>query len=103
MKIRIKVIRISVYQDLIDRYEIYQKNPCCMKLNDEFIIDKLVRPDNFCEVAFEILYPFLKNLFEHGEEIFPNWMKNKNSYMISCNDGFRPVSFLLEVIDEKNS
>ena len=27
------------------------------------------------------------------------WMKNPASAMISCNDGFRPVSFLLEAID----
>ena len=27
-------------------------------------------------------------------------MKNPKSAMISCNDGFRPVSFLIEVIEE---
>jgi len=27
-------------------------------------------------------------------------MKNKKSAMISCNDGFRPVSFLIEAMDE---
>ena len=27
-------------------------------------------------------------------------MKNEKSAMISCNDGFRPVSFLLETLDE---
>ena len=26
--------------------------------------------------------------------------KNKKSAMISCNDGFRPVSFYLEVIND---
>ena len=28
-------------------------------------------------------------------------MKNPRSAMISCNDGFRPVSFLLETMDEE--
>ena len=28
-------------------------------------------------------------------------MKNKKSAMISCNDGFRPVSFLLEVMESE--
>jgi uncharacterized repeat protein (TIGR04076 family) len=28
-------------------------------------------------------------------------MKNKKSAMVSCNDGFRPVSFLLEALDEE--
>ena len=34
-------------------------------------------------------------------DIYEGWMKNKNSAMISCNDGFRPVSFYIEVLDEK--
>lgn len=28
-------------------------------------------------------------------------MKNEKSAMISCNDGFRPVSFLIEALDEE--
>jgi uncharacterized repeat protein (TIGR04076 family) len=27
-------------------------------------------------------------------------MKNKKSALLSCNDGFRPVSFLVEATDE---
>ena len=33
-------------------------------------------------------------------QIYDGWMKNPRSAMISCNDGFRPVSFLIEVIEE---
>ena len=29
------------------------------------------------------------------------WMKNPKSAMISCNDGFRPVSFLLETVEDE--
>ena len=28
-------------------------------------------------------------------------MKNPKSAMLSCNDGFRPVSFLVEALDEQ--
>ena len=35
-----------------------------------------------------------------GEDFYQGWMKNKKSAMISCNDGFRPVSFLIETMDE---
>jgi hypothetical protein len=31
-------------------------------------------------------------------DYFDGWMKNPMSAMISCNDGFRPFSFYLEVI-----
>ena len=34
-----------------------------------------------------------------GDDLYDGWMKNKRSAMISCNDGFRPVSFLLEATD----
>ncbi|MCQ2450240.1 MAG: TIGR04076 family protein, partial [Clostridia bacterium] len=30
-------------------------------------------------------------------DFFDGWMQNPDSAMISCNDGFRPVSFLLEI------
>ena len=36
------------------------------------------------------------------ENIYDGWMKNPKSAMISCNDGFRPVSFLLEALDEES-
>ncbi len=32
--------------------------------------------------------------------VHDGWMKNPKSAMISCNDGFRPVSFLLETMEE---
>ena len=36
----------------------------------------------------------------HGaEDLYDGWMKDKRSAMLSCNDGFRPVSFLVEAIE----
>jgi uncharacterized repeat protein (TIGR04076 family) len=36
----------------------------------------------------------------HGAtNLYDGWMKNEKSAMISCNDGFRPVSFYLEALD----
>ena len=45
--------------------------------------------------------PIVMTLAYGGSDIYEGWMKNKNSAMISCNDGFRPVSFYIEVLDEK--
>ena len=43
----------------------------------------------------------LRKIVEAREdEIFTGWMKNPKSAMISCNDGFRPVSFYIEALDE---
>jgi uncharacterized repeat protein (TIGR04076 family) len=44
---------------------------------------------------------FVMTLAHGGEDIYSGWMKNKKSAMVSCNDGFRPVSFLLETLEEE--
>lgn len=44
--------------------------------------------------------PFVMGLAHGAENFYDGWMKNSRSAMISCNDGFCPVSFLLEAMDE---
>ena len=44
--------------------------------------------------------PFVLALSAGAEDFYDGWMKNKRSAMISCNDGFRPVSFLLETVED---
>ena len=42
----------------------------------------------------------MMTLAHGGENFYDGWMKNPKSAMLSCNDGFRPVSFLVEVVGE---
>lgn len=98
MKIRITVKRMACYSDLIEKYENPIKNPCNMKLNQEFILNDLLKPKDMCDSAWETMYPFIKDLFNGKNNFYDGWMKDKNSALISCNDGFRPVSFLIKVI-----
>ncbi len=97
--IKITVIRKACYEDLIMQYENPLKNPCDLKEGQVFLIDEVKKPDNFCESAWMNLYPYVFALAHGAEDIYSGWMKNKKSAMVSCNDGFRPVSFLLEVLD----
>ena len=71
-----------------------------MKEGQVFITDGCKKPKGMCDSAWETLSPFVMTLAHGGEDIYDGWMKNKRSAMISCNDGFRPVSFYIEVIDE---
>ena len=98
-KVRITVKRITVYDDLIKEYENPIEHACLLKVNDTFISMNASRPEGFCDSAWEIIFPFVKELAEGKGYFYDNWMKNPYSAMISCNDGFRPVSFLLEVIE----
>ena len=66
-KVRITVMKMACYPDLMAQYENPMEHPCDMTLGQVFVAD--------------------------------GWMKNPRSAMTSCNDGFRPVSFLLETLD----
>lgn len=71
-----------------------------MKEGDVFVANGWQKPDGFCDSAWDSISPFVLALASGGENIYDGWMKNPKSAMISCNDGFRPVSFLLETAEE---
>lgn len=98
-KIRITVMKKVCHKDLMRLYENPIEHACDMEEGQVFIADGWNKPDGFCESAWQTLSPFVMTLAHGGEDIYDGWMKNKKSAMISCNDGFRPVSFLLEVIE----
>ncbi|MBQ3425971.1 MAG: TIGR04076 family protein [Clostridia bacterium] len=100
-KVKITVMRIAVYDDLIAEYENPIEHTCSMKLGQTFIANGWEKPGGFCDSAWDTVSPFVMTLAYGGEDIYSGWMKNKRSAMISCNDGFRPVSFLLEAMDEE--
>lgn len=99
-KVRITVKRIACYRDLMEEYENPIAHACDMKLGQVFIADGWQRPEGFCESAWDTVSPFVMALAHGAEDFYDGWMKNKRSAMISCNDGFRPVSFLLETVEE---
>ena len=99
-KVRITVKRIACYQDLIDEYENPIEHPCDMVPGKVFIADGWRRPEGFCGSAWETVSPFVMALSHGAEGLYDGWMKNGRSAMISCIDGFRPVSFLLEAMEE---
>lgn len=98
-RIKITAIRKTVYQDLIEKYENPIEHACDINEDQVFIAEGWKRPEGFCESAWESISPFVMTLAYGGEDIYDGWMKNRKSAMISCNDGFRPVSFLIEVIE----
>ena len=99
-KVRITVKRIACYKDLIEQYENPIEHACEMKEGQVFIANSFNKPDGFCDSAWESIAPFVKELANGGGNFYDGWMKNEKSAMISCNDGFRPVSFYLETMEE---
>ena len=99
-KVKITAKRIACYKDLIEQYENPIEHTCDMKEGQVFIANGFRKPEGFCDSAWDSIAPFVKELANGGGNFYDGWMKNEKSAMISCNDGFRPVSFYLETMEE---
>lgn len=99
-KVKITVLRKACYRDLMEKYENPIAHACDMEEGQVFVANGWRRPDGLCESAWETLSPFVMALSHGAEDFYDGWMKNKKSAMLSCNDGFRPVSFLVETLEE---
>ena len=100
-KVRITVMRKASYPDLMEKYENPIEHACDVQEGQVFICNGWQKPENFCPSAWETLSPFVLALSHGAENFYDGWMKDPRSAMLSCNDGFRPVSFLLEATDEE--
>ncbi len=99
-KVKITVMKMARYDDLIAVYENPIEHACELQLGQIFVSINAEKPQGLCDSAWESMALFVQELANGGGNFFDGWMKNKHSAMISCNDGFRPVSFLLETIEE---
>lgn len=97
--VKITVMRKARYDDLIEQYENPIEHACDLCEGQVFVCEGWQKPEGFCDSAWESVSPFVMALAHGGGNFYDGWMKNPKSAMISCNDGFRPVSFLLEVCE----
>ncbi len=100
-RVRITVIRKACYRDLQEKYENKIEHACDLAEGQVFVSVDAAQPDGLCDSAWETMESFVRELARGGGNFFDGWMKNPASAMISCNDGFRPVSFLLEAMDSE--
>ncbi|MBQ2325553.1 MAG: TIGR04076 family protein [Clostridia bacterium] len=100
-KVRITVMRVARYDDLINKYENPILHACDMVEGTVFIANGWEKPSGMCDSAWESMSSFVMALAHGGSDFYDGWMKDPRSAMISCNDGFRPVSFYLEAMDEE--
>ncbi len=101
ISVRITVMRMACYKDLIKKYENPIEHTCDMWEGRVFISKDAEIPEGMCDSAWEVMEPFVKTIAQGGGNFFDGWMKDEHSAMISCNDGFRPVSFLLEALPKQ--
>lgn len=96
--VRITAIRKVEHHDLMLKYENPIEHACDVTEGQTWISIDAQRPDGLCPEAWKTMHEFVVALARGEGNFFDGWMKNPYSAMISCNDGFRPVSFYLEVL-----
>ncbi len=97
--VKITVMRKCEYLDLMEQYENPIEHTCDMKIGSVFISRNAEKPEGLCDAAWYVMQKYVLTLACGGGDFFDGWMKNKHSAMISCDDGFRPVSFYLETVE----
>ncbi len=98
-KFKITVLKKTFYQDLADEYSQPDASPCPYFVEgQEFIVQGLRKPENFCAWAWNDLFSRFQILRSGGR--FDGWSKNENALVRCCTSGVRPVIFNLEWIEE---
>ena len=98
-KVKITAVRAARYDDLIEKYENPIEHACDVSVGMTFYTDG-ERPSGLCPEAWGTMEPFISTLLRGGGNFFDGWMRDPHSAMVSCDDGFRPVSFYIEAIYE---
>ena len=99
-KVKITAVRKACYPDLMAQYENPMENACCVEEGMVWISVNAEKPESFCDSAWDSISSFVRTLASGGGNFYDGWMKNPYAAMISCNDGFRPVSFYLERVED---
>lgn len=100
-KVKITAVRRTCYTDLMERYENPMVDACEVNIGDTWVSVNGEKPAGFCNAAWEGMASFVRTLAEGGGHFYGDWMKNPYTAMLSCNDGFRPVSYYLEAMEEE--
>lgn len=97
--VKITAVRKTCYPDLMAQYENPIEHACHVQEGMVWVSVGGEKPEGFCLSAWESMEYFVKELACGGGNFYDGWMKNPQSACISCNDGFRPVSFYIEVTE----
>ncbi len=96
--VKITAVKVSRFDDLIEKYENPIKHACSIKEGQVFYSENGEKPEGLCDEAWKSMKDSVESLANGKGDFFAGWMKDPMSAMISCDDGFRPVSFYIEVV-----
>jgi uncharacterized repeat protein (TIGR04076 family) len=101
-KVKITVVEVSDFNKVHEVKDLgctANIAPKCGKftVGQEFITDMQHIPEDFCPYAFRDIAHHIIMLGEGGNY---SWMNDTGKVIVCCTDGFRPVFFRLERIED---
>ncbi|MCQ2200198.1 MAG: TIGR04076 family protein [Paludibacteraceae bacterium] len=96
--VKITAVRRVSHDDLVAKYENPIEHTCDVEEGMTWVSKDGKCPQGLCPEARKTMKEFVEALARGEGNFYDGWMKNPYSAMISCNDGFRPVSFLIEAL-----
>ena len=101
-KVKITVMETTFNQELAVKYASPGLGPCTFNsVGQVFHSNGWQKPKGLCDNAWKSMMEYVMTLAHGGENFYDGWLKDKKSAMVACNDGFRPVIYLLEATDER--
>ena len=98
--VKITVVDTALNQDLVDQYGIPGTTRCPKhKVGDVFIAKGGEKPDGFCDEAWNSVTRYAISLSAGATHFWEDWAAADKTALATCADGFRPVAFLMETID----
>ena len=73
-KVKITVMKITEYKDLMEKYENKIEHTCDMKVGQVFYIEDMKKPEGFCDSAWETIEPFaIRSRSRRSCGLLPSW------------------------------
>ncbi len=105
-KVKITVLKTTFDKELADKYGIIGIGSCPMHKSGQVFYADWAKPEGLCDEAWKAIYQYVFALAHGaGNELFyyKDWIRQKGTAIVCCNDGLRPVIFKLEATEETSA
>lgn len=101
-KVKITVLKCAFHQDLAERYATPSLHPCTYNKEGMTFLctNGFQKPEGLCDNAWKSMMEYVFALAHGGGNFYDGEIRNPKQFIASCNDGIRPVSYLIEGMDE---
>lgn len=102
-KVKITVLKRTFHKELAEQYAASSIGPCEYTREGMTFVcaNGWQKPEGLCDTAWKALMEYVFALAHGGGDFFGGEARDPKKFVVSCSDGFRPVSFLVEALDEE--